>query len=225
MSQQINLYEARLRPSRDPLTGRRLLGALGLLLVLVVAAGALARAAAERAETELRVVQAELTAGQEQLAALTKALSARQVSAQLRAQIEQTKVPLAARQAAMALFDSGQLGNREGFSAILSGFARQTPNDLWLTGFTISLGGREIEICGRALDAAGLPAYIQRLSAEPAFKGRRFAALDMHRVNPVVDKPDAAAAPTPDAAPTLPRHVEFVLRSAGVAEAAAGGKK
>ena len=34
MSQQINLYEARLRPSRDPLTGRRLLGAFALLLAL-----------------------------------------------------------------------------------------------------------------------------------------------------------------------------------------------
>ena len=62
MSQQINLYEARLRPSRDLLTGRRLGVALGLLLVVIVAAGALARVAAERSEAELRGVQAELTA-------------------------------------------------------------------------------------------------------------------------------------------------------------------
>lgn len=227
MSQQINLYEARLRPSRDPLTGRRLLGAFALLLALIVAVGALARAAADRAETELRSVQSELTAGQERLAVLAKALSASQVSAGLQAQIEQTKAPLAARQAAMALLDSGQLGNREGFSAILLGFSRQTSNDLWLSGFSVSLGGREIEIRGRALDAAALPAYIQRLAAEPAFKGRRFAALDMRRVDPSSDKPDEGAAPTPaaGAAPALPRHVEFVLRSEGIAEAAAGGKK
>ena len=221
MSQQINLYEARLRPSRDPLTGRRLLGALVLLLVLIAVAGTLARYGAERSEADLRAVQAELTASQEQLTALTKTFAARQVPAALQAQIEQTKAPLAARQAAMALIDAGQIGDREGFSAILTGFARQASNDLWLTGFTVSLGGREIEIRGRALDAAGLPAYIQRLSAEPSFKGRRFAALDMQRVDPASDKPGEGAAPT------LPRHVEFVLRSAGLAEAAAavGGKK
>ena len=219
MSQQINLYEARLRPSRDPLTGRRLLGALALLLVLIAVAGALARYGAERSEADLRAVQAELTASREQLAALTKTFAARQVPAALQAQIEQTKAPLASRQAAMALIDAGQIGDREGFSSILTGFARQTSNDLWLTGFTVSLGGREVEIRGRALDSAGLPAYIQRLSAEPAFKGRRFAALDMQRVDPASDKPGEGAAPA------LPRHIEFVLRSAGLAEAAAGGKK
>ena len=223
MSQQINLYEARLRPRRDLLTGRRLGVALGLLLVLIVAAGALARVAAERSEAELRGVQAELTASQEKLAALTKTLSASKVSARLQAQINDARMPLAARQAVMTLLDSGQLGNREGFSAILSGFSRQTSNDLWLTGFSVSLGGQEIEIRGRSLDAAGLPGYLQRLAAESAFKGRRFAALDMRRVDPAQDKPAEGAAPA--ASPALPRHVEFVLRSAGVAEAAAGGKK
>ena len=223
MSQQINLYEARLRPSRDLLTGRRLARALGLLLVVIVAAGALARVAAERSEAELRGVQAELTASQEQLAALTKTLSASKVSARLQAQINDARMPLAARQAVMTLLDSGQLGNREGFSAILSGFSRQTSDDLWLTGFSVSLGGQEIEIRGRSLDAAGLPGYLQRLAAESAFKGRRFAALDMRRVDPAQDKPAEGVAPA--ASPALPRHVEFVLRSAGVAEAAAGGKK
>ena len=225
MSQQINLYEARLRPSRDPLTGRRLGVVLGLLLVVIVAAGALARVAAERSEAELRGVQAELTASQEKLAVLTKTLSASKVSAGLQAQIDQARVPLAARQAVMTLLDSGQLGNREGFSAILSGFSRQTSDDLWLTGFSVSLGGQEIEIRGRSLDAAVLPSYIQRLAAESAFKGRRFAALDMRRVDPAQDLPGEVAAPTPAASPALPRHVEFVLRSAGVAETAAGGKK
>jgi hypothetical protein len=226
VSQQINLYEARLRPSRDLLTGRRLGRAVGLLMVVIVAAGALARVAAERAEAELRGVQAELTASQEKFAALAKTLSASKVSAGLQAQIDQAKVPLAARQAAMTLIDSGQLGNREGFSAILSGFSRQTSKDLWLTGFSVSLGGQEIEIRGRTLDAAGLPSYLQRLAAESAFKGRRFAALDMRRVDPAQDKPGEGAAPTPvAAAPALPRHVEFVLRSAGLAEATAGGKK
>lgn len=227
MSQQINLYEARLRPSRDLLTGRRLGVALGLLLVVIVAAGALARVAAERSEAELRGVQAELTASQEKVAALAKTLSASKVSTRLQAQINDTRTPLVARQAVMTLLDSGQLGNREGFSSILSGFSRQTSNDLWLTGFSVSLGGQEIEIRGRSLDAAVLPSYIQRLAAESAFKGRRFAALDMRRVDPAQDKPAEGAAPTPVAAatPALPRHVEFVLRSAGLAEAAAGGKK
>ena len=227
MSQQINLYEARLRPSHELLSGRKLGVALVILLAVTAATGVLTRAAAERSEAELRGVQAEVKASQEALAVLAKTLGERKVSAGLQAQLDEASVPLATRQAAMTLLDSGQLGNRTGFSAIFSGFSRQASDDLWLTGFSVSQGGHEIEIRGRLLDPGKLPVYVQRLAAEPAFKGRRFAALDMRSVDPSQAKTTAEGA-TPDAAasPAQPRYVEFVLRSSeDAAETAAGGKK
>ena len=99
------------------------------------------------------------------------------------------------------------------------GFSRLASADLWLTGFSVSHGGADIEIRGRMFDAARLPAYVQRLSAEPAFQGRRFAALTLQRQAPEADATaGSAAAPVPAGAATVPvatgpRFVDFVLRS------------
>ena len=227
MSQQINLYEARLRPSRDVLTGRRLGGALLVVVAVLVAFGSVVRITAERSSAELQAVQSELKASQEKLSAQSKTLAERKVSAALKAEIEGAKAQLASRQAVMALLDSGRLGNSTGFSAVLSGFSRLASDNLWLTSFAVSLGGQEIEIRGRLLDSSKLPAYVQRLGSEAAFAGRRFATLEMQRS----DEDGAAAGGAKSASgsplPAAPRYLEFVLRSenAGDPAALAGGKK
>lgn len=229
MSQQINLYEERLRPSREWLNGRRLLLAAAILFALLTLIGVRARFAADRAEGELAGVRSEVAASQQQLAATAKTRAALQVSALRKAELDSARAQLASRQAAMALLDSGRLGNGGGFSALMTGFSHLAANDLWLTAFSVSAGGQEIEIRGRLLAAASLPAYVQRLGDEPAFAGRHFAALEMQRPA-AAGKSDAGAAGTGaagDGAVADPRVIDFVLRSekGGDAEAAAGVKK
>lgn len=224
MSQQINLYEARLRPRHELATGRNV-GVVALVLVLLMTALAVwtGRAAASR-ESETAALQKQLVGAQESLAATVKALAERKVSPALAAELEQAKAQLAARQEVAAVLDSGRFGNTSGFAAVMTGFARQTRADLWLTGFRVTMGGDEIEIRGRALDPATLPLYMQSLSGEPVFQGRRFAALEMQDVEPEEvprDDPMGAApssAADVEAAPVLrlPRFVEFVLRSENV---------
>lgn len=118
------------------------------------------------------------------------------------------------------MLDSGALGSTQGFAPVFVGFSRLASADLWLTGFSVSHGGADIEIRGRMFDAARLPAYVQRLSAEPAFQGRRFAALTLQRQTPEAEATAGSAAvpvPTGTAATvpvaTGPRFVDFVLRS------------
>lgn len=218
MSQQINLYEDRLRPRRELATGRNL-GALTLIVLLLMAGLSLwmqfdARLKAAAAAT----IQQQLTVAQQKLGDLNKAMAERKVSPALLNETEAAKSVLAQRQEIMALLESGRLGNTDGFSSLMIGFARQATPDLWLTGFTISMGGEEIEIRGRVLDPARLPAYVHSLSSEAVFQGRRFAALEVRDINPDEAKPGTQALATgagADAAATagLPRHSEFVLRS------------
>lgn len=224
MSQQINLYEPRLRPRHELATGRNV-GIAALVLVLVTTALAVwtGRAAARR-ESETAALQKQLTGARESLAATVKALAERKVSPALAAELDVAKAQLAARQEVTAVLDSGRLGNTTGFAAVMTGFARQTRSDLWLTGFRVTTGGDEIEIRGRALDPAMLPQYMQSLSGEPVFQGRRFAALEMQDIEPEEvprDDPTGAvraSAADVEAAPVarLPRFVEFVLRSENV---------
>jgi MSHA biogenesis protein MshI len=230
VSGQINLYEARLHARNELLTGSRAAIVVGLALASIIALGVVSRTAAERSAAELGRLQAELSVAQQTHAALSKTLAERKVSRELLGEIERAKAQLASRSAVMALLDSGQVGNSSGFSGVMSGFSRQTSSDLWLTAFSVGLGGKEIEIRGRLLDSSKLPSYVVRLGSEPAFKGVRLATLEMHDVDPRTAKPEAgAAAPAkPGAAqPALPRYVEFVLRSEMSADAAApaGGKK
>ena len=216
MSQEINLYAPHLRPSRDPLTARNVGVAA---LVLLVGVGALAgwvgvdSAKKVAAEAETRKL---LAAEQEKTNALVRAVSQRKVSPALSAEIAAAKAMLASRQEIMEVLDSGKVGNRQGFSSYMTGFARQAQNDWWLTGFLVSVGGEEIEIRGRLLDPARLPVYVQRLSSEPVFQGRRFAALEMNNVDPAEKKEGAPGTPAKPAADGLqPKaaFVDFVMRS------------
>lgn len=233
MTQQINLYELRLRPRLELATARNLgLSAL-VLLVLMSALAINARLGADRQSAALAAVQAEVRTEQERMTALAKAVGERRVAPALADEINKSRLLRDTRQEVMDVLLSGRIGNAEGFSGVMLGFARQAQSGLWLTAFTVTGGGEEIEIRGRLLDPAKLPAYVQRLSSEPVFHGRRFATLDMRSVEPEVLKADAAAVPAP-AAPLpqaallpLPRYVEFVLRSANAVNSAAkadGGK-
>ncbi len=230
MSQQINLYEARLRPSHALATARNLGICALALLVLMTALALWTRTDADR-KTEAAAVSRKLQdQEQEKMGALSKVMAERKVSPALAGEMEITKSMLAARQEVMDVLDSGQLGNTSGFSAFMIGFARQSQNDLWLTGFVVTLGGEEIEIRGRLLDPARLPSYVQGLSSEPVFQGRRFAALEMRDVEPEAlkaEQPGAAKVSAAGVQPPLrlPRFVEFTLRSenAGGADGATRG--
>lgn len=221
MSQQINLYEARLRPRHELATGRNL-GVCVLVLLLVIGLWSTwASVDATRKTEAATALQKQLSEEQEKLVALSKLVAQQQVSPALLAEIESVKATLATRNDVLVVLGSGNLGNTTGFFSVLAGFARQVQPDLWLTGFQVTRGGDEIEIRGRLLDPAKLPAYVQRLSGEQAFQGRRFATLEMRGVDPVEPPADQAHAPVAvgertSAAPAalaLPAFVEFVLRS------------
>lgn len=209
MSQQINLYEARLRPVREWATGRRLAVAGACALAVCVAGALTVRVLASEREQALAQAQAALKAEQEQLAQLTRQMAERKLPPALQGELEQARALLGARREVLGVLDSGALGNAHGFAPIFVGFSRLASTDLWLTGFSVSHGGADIEIRGRMFDAARLPAYVQRLSAEPAFQGRRFATLTLQRQAPELE---GAAMPAGTASPG-PRFIDFVLRS------------
>lgn len=218
MSQQINLYEARLRPRRELATGRNL-GVAALVVLLAVAGVATWAGVAASQKTEAAAsLQKQAAEQQEQLVTLTKAVAERRVAPALAAELEKYRAALATRAEAVEQLESGRQGSAVGFSEVFSGFARQATPNLWLTGFAVTRGGEDIEIRGRALDAAVLPAYVQRLGSEPAFRGRRFAGLEMldrEQKDEAAEQPAKAGTATTATQPAarLPRFVEFVLRS------------
>ena len=212
MSAQINLYHPRYLRQRDPLTLNNIALVAGVCYLLLAAVAGWAwqgmaqrRDAAAAAENQLKQVR-------EQFAASTKAAAGRRADPGVQAELDRAEALLRNRSEIARLLEGGAIGSSGGFADFLRGFARATPEGLWLTGFSIGTGGADIEIRGSTLDAALLPDYIRRLGAEKAFQGRSFAALSMNRPEPAA-APAALAraaavvpAPTPGARP-----IDFVL--------------
>ena len=219
MSAQINLYHPRFLKQRELLTlANVLLAAAALYGVLALAGGWAGRDAATRVEAAA-AAEAQLEATKEAVELATKAAS-RQADPQLIAEVASAEAMLRRRGEIAQLLESGAVGSTGGFAEHLRGLARQVPEGLWLTGFAIGPGGKEMEIRGSMLDAAALPDYIRRLGGEKAFQGRSFAALTMNRAEPApalpTGGPAAAVSPATEGSPrgasTLAvRPIDFVL--------------
>lgn len=217
MTQQINLFNPVLRTKRDLLTARNAAVACAIVLVALASFVIFAAQRADQLASEARDIEARLKNDQSQFAALSKQLAELKPDARLAKDLAQAEQMLAVRKEIIGTLQSGAIGKTEGFSECMRAFARQSVNGLWLTGFTISAGGSEMEIRGRTVSPESVPAYIRRLNGEKALNGRSFAALDMSSpagdpaARPTV--PDAAARAAADPAKPAPRFIEFSLMS------------
>jgi hypothetical protein len=194
MSAQINLYNPRYLKQRDPFgLGPVLAATLGFYLLLAILAGWAWHDASQR-EALAAAVEAQLKAAKAQVAAEAQAATTIKPSAQLLAEVDNVEALLRRREGILRLLEGGAIGTTGGFAEYFRALARQAPEGLWLTGFSVASGG-DIRIEGSTLQAAAVPEYIGRLSREKAFQGKSFAALTMQRPAPI----NAPAAATPAA--------------------------
>ena len=214
MSQQINLLLPELRPRFDwlALPVVAMVAAAGLLVLLLIAEFQSVRGG--QLKSQEADINGQLLNMQQQVQTLSQSLGARQPSATLPQEIAAMRTAVDQRQEVLAFV--GQAGGGAGatFSGVLEGFARQSLEGVWLVGF--SLAPKSVEIRGRLLDASLLPTYVERLNTDSAFQGRRFSALEMKGVVPVVENrpgvQPANANAAPAATPGRP-YTEFVLRT------------
>jgi len=214
MSQQINLVLPALRPRFDwlalPVVGGAALA--GIVLISLMALLGISRSAELRAsETEIK---SQLAAVQQQVQVLGQSLAARQGDTSLDRQIAASRLGLTQRQEVLAVIAQGDVTQGNAYSGLLQGFSRQTVEGVWLVGF--GFADKAIDIQGRLLDPALLPTYINRLNNEPAFAGRRFAALDMKGFDPADKK--RTDMPSSDKTIVPARYTEFALRTELVAD-------
>lgn len=177
MTQYINLINPVFRRRSEPICAASLVVTLGVLVVVLIVGHVFVRQRADAAQRQLAEIEAQLRQGQDQLVAAGRAAGAVKLDPQLAAEVEASRAALQGRQNVMAALGGGALGDIGGFSEQFRAFARQSMDGLWLTGFTLSGGGREMLIRGRALSADLVPAYIRRLNVEQVFQGKPFASL------------------------------------------------
>lgn len=208
MSQQINLILPALRPRFDWLGLPAVLGAALLGLVLLGVLSVFGSMQLGELKASEATVKRQLQAVQQQIQSLGQALGARQADSTLDRQIAAAQLAVTQRREVLGVIAQGDVTRGHAYSGLLQGLSRQTVDGVWLVDF--GFAEKDIQIRGRLVDPALLPAYINRLNSEPAFAGRRFAALDMKGFDPADEKRDEAGAVK---ARVPARYTEFVLRT------------
>jgi hypothetical protein len=165
MAQQINLFDASLRPPRYWITPLRLLLALLLMLGLQAAAALWLRHDAARWQQQ---VQAQDDALRAVAKSAPGALGLDAELPLLRQQLAQAQMLLQARQAQ---------GPTEPPAQVLAALAAAAPGDVWITAAQWQAEPRQLSLEGELLDPRRLPGYLRRLEAQPVFAGQGFAQL------------------------------------------------
>jgi Tfp pilus assembly protein PilN len=166
-----------------------------------------------------------LTSKQAQLAKVNADYVIKPKSTALEAELAQMEDEMKSLDTVAGILKKGDFGNTVGYSEYMRAFGRQTPDGLWLTGFSIVGSGNEISVSGRTMQAQLVPVFIKRLSNEAALRGKSFAALEMQMAK------KAEAAPRVDAvsgktlpALRVPDYIEFTLQSSAIKHDAAAAE-
>ena len=208
MAQQINLFNPAFQPQKKVLTA----GTMALSLLVLV--GGIA-ALASYGQVQTASLQAQAQAGaaqlerkQARLASVNAEFAPRQKSKEIDAEIADAQAQLLALRNISRVIERGELGDTAGYAGYFKALARQSVAGLWLTGVTVSGGGRDIGIRGRTTDPATIPGYLARLTGEPLMQGKSFASLSISQPAPA-STADADGKPVASPAP----YVEFSLQS------------
>jgi hypothetical protein len=194
MTHHINLYDPALLRRREWLTAANLAFTVAIILVVMLFWGSWVRIDGAGLAEQVTAQESRLKAAREESIALAGQLASRRVDPKLELDIAAMQELLGVRQNILAALGQGDSPSAAGHADYLRGLSRQSIANVWLTGFSIGPDGSHMEIRGRTLDPALLPEYIRRLSAEPAFRGRRFASLNMAATEAT---PASGAASTP----------------------------
>lgn len=200
MSQQINLFNPVFLKQKKAFNFINMLQAIGIVCTLQLILLAYGQFVLGKLEQDAVAGKAASEAKQEEFNQAMAAYRPRERDPLLVSEIAQVQADIGALKRVESVLTAGSLGNTGGYSEYFRAFARQNVAGLWLRGVTIIGAGIDISVRGRAMQAAMIPGYIQRLTAEPVMKGKTFAGLEIER--PVLTQAAALAEMPPPPAAT-----------------------
>jgi hypothetical protein len=205
MSQQINLFNPIFLKQQKYFSVTTMLQALGLIVLGSALFYGYALYQVAQMSRQAEEMGKRYASEQTRLAGISRDFSLQQSGQKLDDELKQTEAQAAAQNELLNLLKSGALGNTDGYSEYMRAFARQSVKGLWLTGFDIVGDGTQMSLSGAVVSPQLVPAYIQRLGKERVMQGKTFSTLQIQQ-------------PKKDGERTVPRYVEFSLRSTALSE-------
>ncbi len=139
----------------------------------------------------------------------------------LEEEIRKTEAEVQSLQHISDLLQAGEPDSTQGYAEYMRAFSRQIIGGLWLTGFSIHGAGDEIELRGRTVQPALVPAYLRRLKHEPVLQGKSFARMKMQVPGLEQTDRDDSTDTAISSQPATAAHIDFSLQSSGIAATSA----
>lgn len=216
MSQQINLINTALIKQKDFLTPATISLVYLCSALLMLGWYWISQQALHQAIQQRDVANAELTKVQASVTQATAMRAPRAPSQALLRQLEKLKGQQQMQAHILNMVNKTKANTASGLANTMRGFARQTVDGLWLTGFSLDTEHQAMTIRGRSTHENLLPLYMQQLGQETVFSGQHFGGLQMKRVTPsAVPSPAInASSNTATSEPVAPpQYIEFELQA------------
>lgn len=179
MKHSINLFQADLVPEQPWLTVQRILIALLVVVVVLVAMRGISEWQLSGARSELNQLQQQRVSAQQQVSELGSQVAARRPDPRLERDIVRLEATVQTRQALLAeLQRRGQL-SRLDYAQLLTDLARLQRDGLWLT--RIQQQQQQVTLHGKAVEAGLLPEWMQSFQLTPSLADRRFTMVELKR--------------------------------------------
>jgi Tfp pilus assembly protein PilN len=209
VSQQINLFNPILLKQRKVFSTATMLQALALIALGMIAMSAFSAYRLKSMQGELQVVANQRNSLEADLVKLKGASNKSRRSAALEEDLKRAETRSNALQQALNMLKNGEAGDSHEYSEYFAALARQIVDGLWLTRVEIVGAGNSVSLGGRTMRAELLPAFVSRLSKEPAMQGKTFSTLEMSV--PKSQEERTGEAKKVGSAPA--GYIEFELRS------------
>lgn len=181
MRHEINLFDPALRKPRVLLPARQVALGWGVCLALLLAVYGWQSFEWIQVQAAQKRSAESVTQLQEEVKRIAGTLSARKASPEALERVRTREAEVTARARVLERLQRGDLGSRDGHSALLQSLARNAVPGLWLTGITVQGAANDVLLEGRTADPAFVPEYLARLGRDDPLRGHAFNALQVAR--------------------------------------------
>ncbi|WP_260291473.1 hypothetical protein [Sedimenticola hydrogenitrophicus] len=179
--QQINLYQPIFRKQPVAFSFNMLLILVMVSILAMASLQGLGEWQSAQLADRLRSTQAQHDALEASLARMAERLPRPTVNKMLESELQQL---IEKRKSGFALLNtlkSRIAANRDGFSGIFEGLARQSFPELWFSHIAITEAGNFLSLKGQVMQPEWLPLLLKNLDQEPAFTGKHFQIVELAR--------------------------------------------
>ena len=182
MLQQVNLYQVEKPAGQGILTAVQMAQITGLLVLVLGGVAGHAGARAWLEGRQFRLLEQEKQAQQALVSDLRNRASGHKTDPSIVAQVRALEDEVGSKTQLLDTLANPILGNTLGFSGLLRGLARGDVHGVWLKTIGIHGSGTQLTLMGNAVMPEAVPEFLEQLSEQPAFAGRKFESFHLERV-------------------------------------------